>query len=208
MTTNFPGPRILAILTAVAPLASCSEASPPVAPAPSEVAVHAAAVHATNGPYLGYEPAYTELDDASAAGNDGSLRLTVDAGGDIPRFPDEFVNTVAVFGYGWVDGDTGNGVVAVIHPVIGRDSNQNPDGWHTHPVTLSAGAAFEFCIEAIGTSQGGISIRGDRLSLNMAARQAGLSADDLDVAAAFIVAADAGCTATGLGVDVLDTEGI
>lgn len=151
---------------------------------------------------------YTELDAASASGNAGSLKLAVDAGGTIPRFPDAFLNSVAVFGYGWVDGDTGNGVVAVIHPVIGRDSRQNPDGWHTHPVSLSGGAAFDFCIEAIGTSQGGISIRGDRLRLAIAARQAGLSADDLDVAAAFIVAADAGCVTTGLGVDVLDAEAI
>ena len=86
-------------------------------------------------------PAYTAVDAASAAGTAGSLHLSIDAGGVIPRFPDQFIQSVAVFGYGWVDAQTGRGVVAVIHPLIGRDSHQNPDGWHTHPVTLAGGTA-------------------------------------------------------------------
>jgi hypothetical protein len=39
-----------------------------------------------------------------------------------------FIHSVAVFGYAWADLDTGKGIVAVIHPTIGRDSRQNPDG--------------------------------------------------------------------------------
>ncbi len=150
-------------------------------------------------------PAYGALDGASASAFGGSLRLSVDAGGPIPRFPDGYIESVAVFGYAWVDGDTGAGLVAVIHPVIGRDSHQNPDGWHTHPVQLTAGAAFDFCIESIGGSQGGLSLQGDELTVRIAERWAGVSAAALDVAAAFIVRQDAGCAATGLGVEVLDT---
>jgi hypothetical protein len=60
------------------------------------------------------------------------MHLTIDAGGGIPRHPDSFIHSVAVFGYAWADLDTGKGIVAVIHPTIGRDSKQNPDGWHTH----------------------------------------------------------------------------
>jgi hypothetical protein len=150
-------------------------------------------------------PAYGALDGASASASGGSLRMSVDAGGPIPRFPDGYIESVAVFGYAWVDGDTGAGLVAVIHPVIGRDSHQNPDGWHTHPVQLTAGAAFNFCIVSIGGSQGGLSLHGDELAVRIAERWAGVSAAALDVAAAFIVRQDAACTATGLGVEVLDT---
>lgn len=152
-------------------------------------------------------PSYTQLDDATARGTRGSLHLSVDAGGEIPRHDDAFIRSVPVFGYAWVDVGTGRGVVAVIHPAIGRDSRQNPEGWHTHPVQLGAGtASSSFCIVALGTSQGGIGIHDDELRLNMAVRQAGIPAEALDAAAAFVVQQDAGCQATGLGVVVLDLE--
>lgn len=151
-------------------------------------------------------PAYTQLDDASKRGTDGSLHLAVDAAGDIPRHPDAFINSVAVFGYAWVDGQTSRGVVAVIHPAIGRDSRQNPDGWHTHPVSLLPGTQTStFCIGSIGRSQGGIAIHDDVLRLNISERWAGITAEELDLAASFIVRADAGCS-VGLGVVVMDVE--
>lgn len=150
---------------------------------------------------------YTGLDAAAGSGTAGSLHLQVDASGPIPRFPDQFISSVAVFGYAWADLDTGKAIVAVIHPVIGRDSRQNPDGWHTHPVQLGAGTkpsgSSDFCIVSIGRSQGGISIHEDLLQLQMAAHWAGTSAVSLDVAASFTVQADAGC-ASGLGVAVID----
>jgi hypothetical protein len=147
------------------------------------------------------------LDGASTSGNPGALSLGVDAGAAIPRFPDSFILSVAVCGYAWVDGNTGQGIVAVIHPAIGRDSRQNPDGWHTHPVQLTGGTGIsEFCIVSIGRSQGGIAIRGNELRLQMAVQWAGLSAGTLDVAAAFVVQPDEDCAATGLGVHVLDAE--
>ncbi|HUG02261.1 MAG TPA: hypothetical protein VML95_10380 [Longimicrobiales bacterium] len=195
---------LLPCLSAAIVLTACEgtvllEADAPV------VEPHLAAAQSVVTSYVGSTyPAYSDLKGASAEGTAGSLHLSVDTEGTIPRHPDAFIGSVAVFGYGWVDGDTGDGVVAVIHPLIGRDSNQNPDGWHTHPVTLGAGSAFDFCIISIGTSQGGIANTGGNLRLNMAGRQAGLAAEDMDVAASFIVAVDAGCGGLGLGVKVLD----
>jgi len=157
-------------------------------------------------------PSYSGLDDAAAEASGGAVSLMVNASGSIPRFPDEFLSSVAVFGYAWADLGTGRGIVAVIHPVIGRDSRQNPDGWHTHPVQLTGGTkpsgTSDFCIVSIGTSQGGIAIQGDVLRVQMADQWAGVSADALDVAAAFKVQGDTGCTATGLGVALLDAQAL
>jgi hypothetical protein len=141
------------------------------------------------------------------------MQTSVDAAGDIPRQPDAFIQSVAVFGYAWADLDTGKGVVVVIHPMIGRDSRQNPDGWHTHPVQLSGGTTAtggtsDFCIVSIGRSQAGIAIQGELMRTNMALQWAGLEVNALDVAASFVVQADAGCAGSGLGVDLLDTENL
>lgn len=155
-------------------------------------------------------PAYTDVEDGSASKNgggaaDGALSLSVDVAGTIPRFPDSYTQSVAVFGYAWADLATGLGLVAVIHPFIGRDSRQNPDAWHTHPVQLTAGTtSSSFCIVSIGTSQAGIAIRDDVLRVQITEKAAGVSAESLDVVAAFSVQADAGCAATGLGVHILD----
>ena len=155
-------------------------------------------------------PSYAALDDADANPNGEGVELTANAGGSIPRQPDSYISSVAVFGYAWADLATGRGIVAVIHPVIGRDSNQNPDSWHTHPVQLTGGTkpsgTSDFCIVSIGASQGGIAINGDVIRVHMADHWAGISANALDVAAAFIVQQDNGCTATRLGVRVLDVE--
>jgi hypothetical protein len=149
-------------------------------------------------------PGYAQLDGASVQSTPGSLHLTIDASAEIPRHPDAFIQSVAVFGYAWADLDTGSGLVAVLHPAIGRDSKQNPDGWHTHPVQLTAGtAASTFCIVSIGRSQAGIAIHDDGLVTNFSLQWAGLDASALDVAAAFMVQVDQGCAATGLGVAVL-----
>ena len=187
--------------TLLSALAACAD--PGVSPADQRDPHHPASASALVVPAA--QPTYTQLDGAAARGTRGSLHLTVNTGGAIPRFPDAFILSVPVFGYAWVDVATGRGVVAVIHPAIGRDSRQNPQGWHTHPVLLGAGtASSNFCIGSIGTSQGGISIQGEVLRLNMALRQAGIPAAALDAAAAFAVQPDAGCPPTGLGVVVLD----
>jgi hypothetical protein len=186
----------------------------PDAPGDSELLAHTPhAAPTATAALLAAAPDYSQLDGASVQGSGGSIQLGVDAGGEIPRQADSFIESVAVFGYAWADLDTGQGIVAVIHPAIGRDSNQNPDGWHTHPVQLTGGTVgnggtSDFCIVSIGRSQAGIAIQTDRMQTNISVHWAGLDADALDVAASFIVQIDAGCSGTGLGVDVLDTESL
>jgi hypothetical protein len=179
----------------------------------AELLAHTPRSGAAGAALLAALPDYTQLDGAAVRGARGSMHLSVDAAGDIPRQPDAFIHSVAVFGYAWADLDTGKGIVAVIHPAIGRDSRQNPDGWHTHPVqltggTTTTGGTSDFCIVSIGRSQAGIAMQGDLLRTNMALQWAGLDVNALDVAASFVVQADAGCSGSGLGVDVLDTEAL
>lgn len=153
--------------------------------------------------------AYADVDGGTVAVRGGSIHLAVEGGGLIPRFPDSFITSVAVFGYAWADLDTGAGIVSVIHPVIGRDSHQNPDGWHTHPVQLAGGTgASDFCIVSIGGSQGGIRIAGDTMRLSMPAHFVPVAGAALDVVASFIVQVDAGCAGSGLGVAILDAAAL
>jgi hypothetical protein len=173
----------------------------------AELLAHTPRSGAAGAALLAALPDYTQLDGAAVGGSVGSMQLSVDVAGDIPRQPDAFIHSVAVFGYAWADLDTGKGIVAVIHPTIGRDSKQNPDGWHTHPVQLTGGTGTsDFCIVSIGRSQAGIAIQGDLMRTNMALQWAGLDVNALDVAASFVVQGDAGCSGSGLGVALLDTE--
>jgi len=133
---------------------------------------------------LAADPDYTKLDSATAEQNQGKAKLSVTAGGDIPRFPDDYIKSVPVFGYAWLD--NGKGVVAAIHPTF-DDSAQNPKAWHTHPVTLNG----DNCITDLGKSQGGISINGDTLTLQISIKQAGNF--DPDTAASFEVHPDDNC---------------
>jgi hypothetical protein len=147
---------------------------------------------------LAADPDYTKLTDASAEQTNGKMKLTVTAEGDIAKKADDYINSVPVFGYAWLEG--GKGVVAVIHPTF-DDSAQNPKAWHTHPVTLDG----DNCIKKLGTSQGGISIQGDTLTLQISVKQAGNI--NPDTAASFEVHPDNNCPPPegqdqGLKVDV------
>src|SRR5687768_16442444 len=186
-------------------IAGCDDLGSPRSAASPTTAGHDPSLHGGGSRIVtSAVPGYATLESAGASGAGGALKLEAGVAGDIPRFGDTYIGGVAVFGYAWADLGSGRAVVAVIHPAIGRDSNQNPDAWHTHPVQLTAGAgASNFCIVSLGTSQAGIAITGDEIRVNIAQAQAGLSAGDLDVAAAFIVQPEAGCAATGLGVKVL-----
>ncbi len=150
----------------------------------------------------GLMPGYATAISATADEKDGSLKLSVTADGKIPRFPDEFINSVLVFGFAWADLDTGDVVLATIHPEIGRDSHQNPDKWHTHPGLLGQEEnTADFCILSLGTSQGGLSIKGNTLKLNIETSQTSVTLAGLDGAVGFTVVADDGCTSE-LGVNV------
>ncbi len=148
------------------------------------------------------QPAYTELSEATA----GSLHLSVTTGGNIPRFPDSFIQSVLVFGYAWVNTNNGQGLVAAIHPNF-KDSFQNPRAWHTHTVVLSAGTpTSNFCLQQLGTSQAGLSIMSNALGVNAGIAQAGSFIPN--VAGSFVLQQDQGCTATGLGVKILSSVAV
>ena len=162
-----------------------------------------AAVFAVSMLGSAYAGRHAVVTSATADEKDGSLRLSVTTGADIPRFPDGLANSVLVFGYAWADLDTGDVVLATIHPTIGRDSHQNPDAWHPHPGVLGQeGQSSDFCVLSLGTAQGGIKIKGDTLSLNIETSQTSVTLAGLDGAVGFKVFADAGCVITGLGVEV------
>jgi len=157
-------------------------------------------------------PAYLAVTSwsADAVGANG-VRLSATTDGLIPKQPDDFIGGTAIVGIAWADLDTGTALVATIHPVIGRDSNQRPDQWHVHTVQLGGGATEpnDFCLVAVLTTPtAGIRIKGSTISINMDASNlpdAGsgpISVGDLDAAVGFTVhGGDAGC-ATGLGVRV------
>ena len=157
-------------------------------------------------------PGYVDVVDWSAdnQGQNG-VRLTVTTDGAIPKQPDDFINSNAIVGFGWVDGATGKALVATIHPVIGRDSNQRPDSWHLHTVTLSlvdpdggAAGTDDACIVSIdSTPTAGINVQGSLLSVNLdrSRMPAGIDAGDIDLATGFTVHPNAGC-GSGLGVRI------
>ena len=132
--------------------------------------------------------------------------MSVSTAGNIPRFPDSFIQSVLVFGYAWVNTNNGQGVVAVIHPNF-KDSFQNPSAWHTHTVSLSAGSSdSNFCIQQLGRSEAGVRIINNFLGVNIAIAQAGNLIPN--VGASFVVQSDSGCAATGLGVVVISSATI
>lgn len=149
------------------------------------------------------KPAYALVVGGTKAQAGDALLLRVETDAAIPRFPDAYVESVAIFGFAWVDVDTGRVLASTIHPMIGRDSHQNPDSWHTHPATVLAGTVRSaFCVATVGTSQGGMALSGGAMGLAVPASQAGLGVDAIDLVASFEVHPDSGC-ASGLGVIVL-----
>ena len=159
-------------------------------------------------------PGYLDVEDwsATAQGANG-VRLSVTTDGPIPKQPDEFINGNAIVGFGWVDGASGKALVATIHPVIGRDSNQRPDSWHLHTVTLSLVdpdgdddpvPTDDACIVSIdSTPTAGISVQGDTLSANLdrSSMPAGVGPEDIDLATGFTVHPNGDC-GSGLGVRI------
>jgi len=157
-------------------------------------------------------PSYLAVSGWSAGGIGPNLvRLSATTNGAIPKRADQFINDNVIVGIAWADLGTGTALVATIHPTLGRDSNQRPDGWHLHTVQLAGGAtgANDFCLVSVNsTPTAGIAIQGSSMTINLAASKlpdAGsgpISVGDLDAAVGFTVhGGDAGC-ATGLGVRV------
>jgi hypothetical protein len=171
-------------------------------------------------------PNYADLNKATKYQTKDTLKTTITADSKIPKEPDTFIRSVLVYGYGWVDTDTGKAFTTLIHPNF-RDSTKNPDKWHGHPVTLTTGTAnSDFCVAYIGdaenTAEGGISIDDETRTMKTStslAKLNGLKTADIDTAASFIVQEDSACpgiekyinggyTIAHLGVVVHDTVNV
>jgi len=78
------------------------------------------------------QPAWTSVTDFDVNEVGNITVLSLQAADNIPHTADDFVNSNAVVGFAWADLDALVLVVATIHPVLGDDSNQNPNaGIHT-----------------------------------------------------------------------------
>ena len=150
-------------------------------------------------------PDYLEVTSWQATaknGQTGTLSATTKAA--IPKHPDAFVRSNPVVGVAWADLQTSKAFVLTIHPVIGRDSHQRPDGWHAHTVTLAGGATApnDFCLAGINTSPtAGIVIKGSTIKANVRLSTLPVAPSAIDTAVGFTVQADNAC-ASKLGVRV------
>jgi hypothetical protein len=150
-------------------------------------------------------PDYLEVSTWKASAQNAQTgQLSATTKGAIPRHPDAFVRSNPVVGVGWVDLQTSKAFVLTIHPVIGRDSHQNPAGWHAHTVTLAGGATApnDFCVAGINSSPtAGIVIQGATVKANVRLSMLPVPAAAIDTAVGFTVQADTAC-ASKLGVRV------
>ena len=150
-------------------------------------------------------PAYLAVASFSAKAQHRNLaKVAVTANAAIPRHPDAFIRANPVVGFAWVDLATSKAFVVVIHPAIGRDSRQNPNGWHAHTVTLATGATapHDFCLASIDSSPtAGIQLHGKTMRVNVRARALPFAVSAIDTAVGFTVQHDVAC-ASGLAVVV------
>lgn len=151
-------------------------------------------------------PAYLQVSSFAAGLQNGErARLSVTTAGEIPRRPDAFVLANPVVGLAWADLDSGRVVVVTIHPVLGRDSHQNPDSWHAHTATLTGGASApnDFCVTSIdSTPTAGIALHGSTLTVNVRRDALPVDPSDFDAAVGFTIQPDSACT-SGLAVRIV-----
>lgn len=174
------------------------------------LAVAATAALVAAGALIAAQPGPSYLAVASFSAeevNHNRVKLSAQANGAIPRRPDPFISDAAnlVVGIAWAELASARAFVTTIHPVIGRDSHQNPDAWHAHTVQLGGGASApnDFCLAAItSTPTAGIQIHGAEMQANVAAEDLPFAADAIDAAVGFTVHRDPACAASGLAVRV------
>jgi hypothetical protein len=168
-------------------------------------ALGAAALVAGLAPAATAGPAYLSVSSFKAVSkHKNAARLAVTTKAKIPRHPNAFIRSNPVVGLAWVDLATSKAFVVTIHPVLGRDSRQNPRGWHAHTVTLSGGATApnDFCLASINSSPtAGISIRGKTLKVNVRRSKLPVAPAAFDLATGFTVQHDSACS-SGLAVRV------
>jgi hypothetical protein len=127
-------------------------------------------------------------------------KLSLTTGAAIPRHPDAFIRANLVTGFAWADDDTSKAFVVTMHG--GRDSRQNPRGWHAHTVTYGPGATppNDFCLVSIDSSPtAGIQVHGATMRVNVRARKLPFVVSAIDAAAGFTLQPDSAC-ASGLGI--------
>jgi hypothetical protein len=171
--------------------------------------VTAAAVALSTGARVfasGVGPSYLQVSSfSSTSANDNLAKLSATTRGPIPRQPDTFINGNPVVGIAWVDLATGKVFVATIHPVLGRDSRQNPDSWHAHTATLVGGATSpnDFCVASIdSTPTAGIQIDGNQIDINVRTDALPVAPSAFDAAVGFTIQPDSACP-SGLAVRVV-----
>jgi hypothetical protein len=150
-------------------------------------------------------PAYLAVTSFSATSqNAETAKLSVTTKGAIPRQPDSFINSNPVVGLAWADLNTGKVFVTTIHPVLGRDSHQNPHSWHAHTATLTGGATrpHDFCVASIdSTPTAGISIHGATMNVNVRKSSLSVAPEAFDTVVGFTIQPDTAC-ASHLAVQI------
>ena len=150
-------------------------------------------------------PDYLEVATWKATAKNGrTATLSATTKAAVPRRPDTFIGSNPVVGFAWADLQTSKAFVLTIHPVIGRDSHQNPSGWHAHTVTLAGGATApnDFCLAGIDTSPtAGIAIQGSSIKASVRLSTLPVAPSAFDTAVGFTVQADNAC-ASKLGVRI------
>jgi len=154
----------------------------------------------------GLGPAYLHVSSFSAGLlNPNLANLSVSTGSSIPRQPDAYILANPVVGIAWADLDSGKVFVVTIHPVLGRDSHQDPDSWHAHTATLAGGASApnDFCVASIdSTPTAGIQIHGNQLDVNVRSDALPVAPSAFDAAVGFTIQPDSAC-ASSLAVRVV-----
>ena len=134
------------------------------------------------------------------AGN--SLHLTSTAIGPIPRgeaiFDETVVKKVSV-GHGWLDLDDDDGdgkisgIITGVHPILGRDSKQNPDSLHTHVIEArpapNPNLTAEYCLVflELGDIQSGIRVTQNTIRVTTSLDKTGIDPNSLDTAVAYVI---------------------
>ena len=148
-------------------------------------------------------PSYLTVSSAGVGccRGDKMILLDVTTGGDIPRQPTDFIKSHLVAGIVWTNSDYSKAFMAVIHPVLGRDSNQNPDSWHLHTATLSSGAgSADFCVVSIDSNpKAGIKIKGDTMNISAKQSDVPLTVGNLGLSDGFVIDPEPACS-SGLGL--------
>ncbi len=148
-------------------------------------------------------PGYLNVREFGVVPQNGqTAKLFASTDGDIPIRADEFIRSQLVVGIAWADLDTGKVFVVTIHPTIGRDSKQNPDGWHAHTATVTGGATppNDFCLVSTDSSPtAGIQIHGNVMDVNVRLADLPEAPGAFGAAAGFTLQQDPACP-SGLAV--------